>query len=375
MSALAPAADHLLGFARLLRSAGFAVAPEQSIAFLRGVTLLGPRSMEDIRQAALATLAPQPDRRRNFDALFRAWFWGDAELAAEGDSDEETRVKDGNAAPEQEAEEPRSEKGGALPSGAERLGARRFAGRDATLAAFGLALPSALPVRRSLRSVRTRAGGEPDLRRSLRAIARADGDIPKPPKRRRPLVQRKLLLLIDISGSMKQHTANHLDLAHTIVRNAERAEVFTFGTRLTRITPSLKVRDRETALARAAGFVEDWDGGTRIGPALLAFLAVPRFAAFARGASIVILTDGLERGGHAEMEVALRRLSARAHRLSLCTPLAADPRFRPETAALRAVLPFLDDLVDGSSLEALTRFILSLARPAPAADTIWRKAS
>ncbi len=372
---LPAAAENLLGFCRLLRSAGFAIAPEQAITFLQGLTLLGPRSMEDIRQAALATLAPQPDRRRDFEALFRAWFWGDAELGAAGNSDEETRIKDGSPAREQETAEPHSEKGGAISSGTERLAARRFAGRQAVLAAFGRALPAALPVRRSLRSVRTRSRGEPDLRRSLRAIAQADGDIPRPPMRRRPLVQRKLLVLIDISGSMKQHTAHHLELAHTVVRNAGRAEIFTIGTRLTRITPSLKVRDRETALARAAGFVEDWDGGTRIGPTLLAFLAVPRFAAFARGASIVLLTDGLERGGHAEMECALRRLSARAHRLSLCTPLAADPRYRPETAALQAVLPLLDDLVDGASMAALARFILSLARPAPAAETIWRKAS
>ena len=121
--------------------------------------------------------------------------------------------------------------------------------------------------------------------------------------------------------------------------------------------------------------VDDWDGGTRIGPSLQAFLAVPRFSAFARGASIILLSDALERGDHREMESAVRRLSQRAFRLSLATPLAGDPRFRPETAALRAVLPVLDDLVDGSSIEELTRFTLSLARPAPAAQTVWRRTS
>jgi uncharacterized protein len=121
--------------------------------------------------------------------------------------------------------------------------------------------------------------------------------------------------------------------------------------------------------------VDDWDGGTRIGPTLLAFLSVPRFSAFARGAAVVILSDGLERGSHAEMETALRRLSARALRLSLCTPLAADPRFSPKTAALKAALPLLDDLADGSDIASLTRFILSLARAVPAASEIWREVS
>lgn len=375
MSPLPAAAANLLGFARLLRNSGFSTAPEQAISFMQGVTLLGPRSMEDIRQAALATLAPPADRRGDFDALFRAWFWGDAEPAASGESDEEVRVKDHGAAREQEAGEPRPETGGEISSDNEQLATRRFAGRAGQLATFGQALRTALPTRRSFRNVQTRCRGEPDLRRSLRAIVGADGDVPRPLLRRRALVQRKLLLLIDISGSMKQHTADYLELAHAIVQNAERAEVFTIGTRLTRLTSSLRARDRAMALARAGGFVEDWDGGTRIGPTLLAFLAVPRFATFARGATIVLLTDGLERGSHAEMEVALRRLSARAYRLSLCTPLAADPRFRPRTAALEAVLPFLDDLVDGSSIEGLTRFILSLARPLPPAKTVWCKVS
>jgi hypothetical protein len=91
----------------------------------------------------------------------------------------------------------------------------------------------------------------------------------------------------------------------------------------------------------------------------------------ARGAAVVVLSDGLERGGHDEMERAFRRLAASAHRLSLATPLAGDPRYRPETAALKAILPLLDDLVDGSSVEALSAFLLSLARPAPDAATLW----
>ena len=267
----------------------------------------------------------------------------------------------------------RQEESGESASALERLGRRTFPSDRETLHAFRRALPSALPQRRSFRPVRARSRGTLDLRRALRAIVRADGDVPAPPFRRRPTVSRRLLILIDISGSMKLHTGDYLKLAHSAVQAADRVEVFTLGTRLTRITRALRIRDLDAALDRSAALVDDWDGGTRIGPTLLAFLGVPRFAAFARGAAVVLLSDGLERGDHAEMETAMRRLGARAFRLSLATPLAGDPRFSPRTAALKAILPCLDDLVDGSSLSGLADFMLTLARPAPSAASVWRR--
>jgi uncharacterized protein with von Willebrand factor type A (vWA) domain len=368
------AAQPFAGFARHLRRFGFPVAGEQAVAFMQGVTLLGPRSMQDIRQAALATLAPPHDRIAEFDALFRSFFYGEATVTVDAEGDEDTEVKD-DAGVEQEGQEPelRQEESGESASTLERLGRRAFQSERETLAAFRKALPSALPQRRSFRSVRANSRGSLDLRRALRAIVRADGDVPAPPFRRRPAVSRRLLILIDISGSMKPHTGDYLKLAHTAVQVADRVEVFTLGTRLTRITRALRTRDLDAALQRTAKLVDDWDGGTRLGPTLNAFLAVPRFAALARGAAIVLLSDGLERGDHAEMEAAMRRLGARAFRLSLATPLAGDPRFSPATAALKAILPSLDDLVDGSSISGVADFILTLARPTPSAETIWRR--
>ncbi|WP_246673303.1 VWA domain-containing protein [Mesorhizobium sp. B2-9-1] len=369
------AAAPFLGFARLLRRHAFAIAPEQVTGFMQAVTLLGPRSMNDIREAALATLAPSPDRRGEFEAHFRAYFYGDAKPSIQDEEDDETRVKDNRGTREEENQIARQEKGGELSSALEQLSSRDFQRDPDGLGQFRSKLASALPARRSFRTARTRSRGTLDLRRSLSEIVSADGDIPSPLLRRRQTISRKLLLLIDVSGSMKLHTADYLKLAHAAVQGADRAEVFTFGTRLTRITSALRIRDREQALASAAALVDDWDGGTRMGPTLLAFLSVPRFSAFPRGACVVILSDGLERGSHAELEIAMRRFSARAFRLSLATPLAGDPRFRPETAALRAILPALDDLVDGSSVGSLTDFILSLARPAPAAASIWKRIS
>ncbi|UVK47674.1 VWA domain-containing protein [Mesorhizobium sp. AR07] len=358
-----------------MRRHGFAVAPEQVSGFMQAVTLLGPRSMADIREAALAMLAPPPDRHGEFEAHFQSHFYGNADAVVEGEADEETRIKDDGGASQEEIEVVSQQQGGELSSGAEQLSTRDFQRDDDGLGAFRRKLASALPARRSFRTVRTHSRGKLDLRRSLREIVCADGDVPSPLLRRRQAVPRKLLILIDISGSMKLHTSDYLKLAHAAVQGADRAEIFTFGTRLTRITAALRIRDRDQALARAAAQVDDWDGGTRMGPTLLAFLSVPRFSSFARGAAVVILSDALERGDHAELETAMRRLSARAFRLSLATPLAGDPRFKPATAALSAILPVLDDLIDGSSLRGLTDFILSLARPAPAATAIWKRVS
>jgi uncharacterized protein len=372
---LPPATRYLVGFGRLLRDCGYHLALEQVTAFLESVTLLGPRSMEDIQAAAYATLAPSPDRRAEFEMLFRSYFFGDVAEPTEAGDQDETRIKDGDGGRKDRQTFVRQEKGGAIQSSSERLSDRDFEANqeNQALLRFQRLLAASLPMRRSFRTVGSSSHGHVDLRRSLRAIVRADGDVPRPLMRRRQLVTRKILLLIDISGSMKLHTTDYLKTAHAIAQATDRAEIFTFGTRLTRITPSLCIRDRGRALTSAAGRVDDWDGGTRIGQTLLAFLSLPRFSAFARGAAIVILSDALERGDSAEMETAMRRLGARAFRLSLCTPLAGDPRFRPETGALRAVLPVLDDLADGSSVAELTKFILSLGQPAARAETVWRR--
>src|SRR6185437_5989216 len=142
------------------------------------------------------------------------------------------------------------------------------------------------------------------------------------------------------------------------------AEVFTFGTRLTRVTRPLRLKRREQALTSASHLVSDWDGGTRIGDALQAFLAVPRFGGYARGAAVIIISDGLERGDVSTLRDAVAKLSRRAWRVSWLTPLASGPDFRPQTEALIAIQRFVDDLVDGGSSTAVVSHLLSLGRKA-----------
>jgi len=139
--------------------------------------------------------------------------------------------------------------------------------------------------------------------------------------------------------------------------------VFTFGTRLTRLTRALRVKRREQALNAAAHLVSDWDGGTRIGDALQAFLAVPRFAGYARGAAVVVVSDGLERGDVTALaRWPSRNCRARSWRLSWLTPLSTGPGFKPQTEALIAIQRFVDDLLDGGSSSAIVSHILSLGQ-------------
>jgi uncharacterized protein with von Willebrand factor type A (vWA) domain len=195
----------------------------------------------------------------------------------------------------------------------------------------------------------------------FRDAMRHAGEIISLRHRQRRLRQRRVVVLIDVSGSMKERTQVHLAFAHALVRAADSVEVFTMGTRLTRITRPLRLRNREQALATASLLVADWDGGTRIGDALSAFLAVPRFAALSRGAALVVLSDGLERGDPTAMADAVARLARLCWRVIWLTPLAADPAFEARTAGLVAARPYLDRLADGSSIDSICANVLDMA--------------
>ena len=202
------------------------------------------------------------------------------------------------------------------------------------------------------------------MRKMLRQAVQRDGEVIELPRLDRRMRQRRIVLLIDVSGSMKQQTDGYLRFAHALARAGRRVEVFTLGTRLTRITRAMKVRNRVQALALAGGAVADWDGGTRLGDALQAFLAIPRYAGFARGAAVIVLSDGLERGDHSALTDAVLQLSRLSWKLVWLTPLASGRNFKPETTAMQAVLPFIDHLDGGSSVEALCERILALGREA-----------
>ncbi|MBR1120542.1 VWA domain-containing protein [Bradyrhizobium lablabi] len=355
-----------ISFAALLRVNGFAVAPEQTTAFLAAIELLGPRHVEDIRQAGLATLAPPPERRATYDRLFDLHFRGsDSFEGTASDEDEQiVRLQEEGRGQEEPLASDDINESGLTAARAEALVDRRFAQglTGDALRRLAREAPRRLPRRRGHRRMRARRGPFADLRRTLRDSVRNDGEILRLGRLRRRSRPRKVLLLIDVSGSMKQRTEENMRLAHALMHAAPNVEVFTFGTRLTRVTRALRVKRAEQALNAAAHLVSDWDGGTRIGDALQAFLAVPRFAAYARGAAVVILSDGLERGDVSALRDAVAKLSLQAWRLSWLTPLATGPGFQPQTEALLAIARFVDDLAGGGSSAAIVSHVLSLAR-------------
>lgn len=357
------AATVFVDFSQRLRAAGFIVSSDQTRAFIEAVGLLGPRNMRDIYRAARATLAPSIDRVDEFDAVFRHVFFGQSLAAsASADSDEDVPVFD---AQDGQQDPPKAEDVndvGGQASATEALSARQFPHQDDAMALRRLQREASqrLPRRKTLRHRRSHRGERWDRQRSLRLAARRDGELFELPRLTRSIGQRRLLLLIDVSGSMKEETDKNLRFAHALTRAAHSVESFTLGTRLTRVTRALSVREADGALAAASQLVADFDGGTRLGDALLAFLSVPKFAGFARGALVLVVSDGLERGEPDAMASSMARLSRLAWHIAWLSPLLADPRYSPDTKALQAALPFIDEFVDGSSVDALTRYVLNV---------------
>lgn len=362
MSALRPATAWLAAFPRLLRANGFAVAPDQTIGFLEAIGALGPRALDDIRRAGIAMLAVPKDREADYDALFDTHFLGRHMLAEEIADAAETAEAHEATGGEVDLEAPNDQD----PAGLEAARTERHATRRLAAPGDGLAglRRAPLPTRRSYRRTPARSGDAPDLRRTLREAVRRDGEALRLYERRRRSRPRRIVVLIDVSGSMRAQSDMAVRFAHALARRGGPVESFTLGTRLTRITPALKVRDPAEALSRVSALVADIDGGTRLGEALDAFLAVPRFAATARGALVLAISDGLERGDPALLGDAVRRLSRSAWALHWLSPLAVDPAFRPEQTGLAAILPFVDRLGDGSGTDALVRHVLSIGRRA-----------
>jgi uncharacterized protein with von Willebrand factor type A (vWA) domain len=193
---------------------------------------------------------------------------------------------------------------------------------------------------------------EPDLRRTIRASLRTAGEPLDrhwrgPSRRPRPVV-----LVCDVSGSMAPYARMLLQYLHACVAARRRVEAFAFGTRLTRITHELGGRDHDQALERAAAAVSDFSGGTRIGAAL-AELNRAHGRRVGRGAVVVILSDGWDRGDPDELDAEMARLRRSAHQLVWLNPLAAHPDFEPLTRGMRAAVPHTDELLPGNSLASL----------------------
>jgi len=356
----------LTALATELRLRGFSISPDQTIDFIEAVGILGPQGIEDVRLAAIALFAIPPDRMAEFDAIFKALYFG-LNIAAEAQSsdDEVDAVEPSGGEQELDVQES-SDSSGVEATYVELLKARELSpvSVESVLLNFEREAKDNLPQRTSYRWNTANKGAKLDLRQTLRSAVGNDGEVIDLAFRRRKKRQRRILLLIDVSGSMKEKSSGTLQFAHSLLRVATQAEVFTLGTMLTRVTSALRFDDSALALQSVSRLVADFDGGTRIGDALNAYLSVPKYAGFARGAAVVIASDGLERGDPQSMVDAVQQLSRIAWRVSWLTPLAGDPEYSPETGALKLVLPFLHELGNSSSIEAMCHHTLQMARSA-----------
>ncbi|MFC8662745.1 VWA domain-containing protein [Streptomyces sp. NPDC057199] len=359
----------LVGFARALRAAGVDAGPDRVQAFLGALDVLRPGMRSDVYWSGRLTLCGSRDDLERYDRVFAACFGGAASegrgMRAAPPPRLRMTVRDAGPAPRTRVEGERDAVPTAvLASSAEVLRHRDFAGlTDAErgqlrrlLAAFALRGE----LRRTAR-LRQARRGVVDPRRTVREVLRRGGEPAPPRMRARAERPRRVVLLVDVSGSMAAYADALLRFAHAAAHAAPhgggraRTEVFTIGTRLTRVTRELTHRDPDTALAAVAAAVPDWRGGTRLGELLRGFLDRWGQRGMARGAVVVVLSDGWERGDPELLAAQMRRLHRLAHRVIWANPRKARPGYAPLAAGMAAALPSVDSFVEGHSLAALER--------------------
>jgi hypothetical protein len=337
-------ADELLvltRFGRELRAAGLHVGPGRTAEFVRAAALLEPG---DLYWAGRATFVSRPQEIPVYDEVFASFF----RVTPLARPPNRMRVTvSGELARDVEL---------ALASPDERLRQKRFDECSpeelAQLAALMARRRLAAPRRRTRRFAPARRGA-PDLRRTLRRSLRTGGEPIERAWRERRLRERRVVLLLDVSASMSDWSRALVLFAHAAVRQRRGWEAFCFGTRLTRLTRALAAPNPDEALRRAAEAAPDRDAGTRIGASLRSFLDDHGRRGLARGAVVLIVSDGLEVGDPALLAEQAERLARLAHRVVWLNPLKGDPAYEPLTRGMRAALPHVDELATCHNLASL----------------------
>src|SRR5262245_2067096 len=362
-------------FGRRLHERGVPVTPARSADLPRARALTRPVWRRRLYWTARAIFVTDPAQGRAFDDVFFSVFGrAEAELdpeearaagsAAEDRPREDARDADGRdlragaaSSSDGDEEEAELELPLALASDEELLGSKSFDALEPHELAQLYRLMSRLrlttPRRLTRRYEKGRHGERVDLRRTLRRSLRTGGDPMRLARRRRRVAPRRLVLLCDISGSMEPYARAYLQFLTCAAGSGPNAEAFVFATRLTRLTRALRSRSPERAIQRAAAAAPDWSSGTRIGDALKEFNDRHGRRGMARGALVVILSDGWERGDPTMVAREMERLSRLAHRIVWVNPRVAAAGFSPRAGGMVAALPHCDALVSGHSLRAL----------------------
>ncbi len=356
------------GFVHVLRRGGLEVTISQSALFREALDVTGVGSGLDVYWSGRATLVTKHEHVAMYDAMFLAFFHHNTNGFGMRFDDvvqllSDVVDDDGDSAGEGDDETPALQY-----SRVERLHDKDFGDFDDAELHEAERVMQELRVnparRRSTRRARARHGDRPDLRRTVRAAMRRAGEPIELATTEPGETTRRLVVLLDISGSMERYARVLIRFAHTAVAGRGDVEVFALGTRLTRITRQLASRDPEVAVAAAAGAVEDWSGGTRLGDSLDAFVRDWGIRGMARGSIVVILSDGWDRGEPATMAEAMERLHRLAHKVIWVNPLKAGPGYEPTAQGMAAALPHIDEFLEGHCLRSVT----ALAHAIAAAD-------
>ncbi|MCI0678796.1 MAG: VWA domain-containing protein [Actinobacteria bacterium] len=358
-------------FADALRSRGMTVTPDQMTDMTRSLGLVDPARRSQVHAALRSLAVTDPSQREIFDEEFDHFFSrshrsrstepkGSSLLAASAVSHVKQRVGD-------EGTDDAVTHDGA--SAVENVSGRDIADLDDDQLAEARRLVSAMFWRptdfRTRRWVLDDAGRRPDMRRTLHAGVGPEGDLMRLEMRRRRTRQRPLIIIADISGSMERYADLFLFFAHAAQHRLEHVEVFTFSTRLTRITDDLAKRDARTALASAGRTVTDWSGGTMIGEAFAAWNRMWS-RRMARGRPVaMILSDGWDCGDPGLLAVETARLARSVGSLIWLNPLAGRADYTPATRGMRTVLPHVDHLLPAASIDDLrdlVRLLDTMAR-------------
>lgn len=376
--AASPPADvvaHLVRFSGALRDAGVPVALGDEIDAARSLAHVDIGDREEVRLGLRAALRVGHGAWPLFDHLFdRHWRGGGPERARRASRERPTqrapRRWPGHANPlaelaqtlaERQRVEPAQAPGpdGGRPGYSPRALLRRKSFEACTddeldrMERLLARVARKLVTRRSRRLVPSKRGAAVDLRRSLRRALAHGGELVELARRDRAVELPRLVVLCDTSGSMDPYSRFLLTFVLALSRVARRTETFSFNTSLTRLTPWIASGNVQATLSRFAARVDDWSGGTRIGECLREFASDHAPAFVTRGTSVLILSDGLDRGDTGALEGALLAIRRRARRVIWLNPLMGDPRYRPEARGMKAALPHVDHLVPAHSLESL----------------------
>lgn len=348
------------GFVHSLRSGGLTVPISMSLRFTQALMAVGLGNGDDVYWAGRATLVSRPEDIAMYDAMFLAFFHhngtgfkvrfeDEAESATlgtdEGDGDGDGEASDDDVL-------------SLRYSAAETLGEKDFAEFTKAEMYEAQKVMNKMRLQPSVRDSRRRAaagrGDRNDLRRTVRAAMRTGGEPLQLSRTSTGVRTRRLVLLLDVSGSMEPYARVLIRFAHAAVVGRGKVEVFGLGTRLTRMTRQLGTHDVDEAVQSAAEAVVDWSGGTRLGEAIGAFNDDWGVRGMARGAIVVILSDGWDRGEPERMATEMERLHRAAHKVVWVNPLKASPGYEPIARGMAAAMPFIDTFLEGHCLDSLT---------------------